>query len=144
MTSKDDKKKRLPGQLRDDDPTVFDAEKILDERFNLDHDPPRTEYFVKWRRYNHKKNTWEPAENLFDGRLLQKWHREKQNQSKLSLKSTQNGRVSENSDYFAMLALTKILSVKNDIMITDVEVNGVVCTIRESPTPEAFFESYMK
>uniref|UniRef100_A0A1E1XRU2 Chromo domain-containing protein n=1 Tax=Amblyomma sculptum TaxID=1581419 RepID=A0A1E1XRU2_AMBSC len=46
---------------------VFAAENIQRKRIRKG----RVEYLVKWRGWSHKYNTWEPEENILDGRLLE-------------------------------------------------------------------------
>uniref|UniRef100_A0A224YJT9 Chromobox protein 8 n=1 Tax=Rhipicephalus zambeziensis TaxID=60191 RepID=A0A224YJT9_9ACAR len=46
---------------------VFAAECIQKKRIRKG----RVEYYVKWRGWSHKYNTWEPEENILDGRLLE-------------------------------------------------------------------------
>ncbi|XP_037570872.1 polycomb group protein Pc [Dermacentor silvarum] len=46
---------------------VFAAECIQKKRIRKG----RVEYLVKWRGWSHKYNTWEPEENILDGRLLE-------------------------------------------------------------------------
>ena len=55
----------------DDD--VYEVEQILNERLNQDHNPPRIEYFIKWKGYESDKNSWEPAENILCGSIFQEW-----------------------------------------------------------------------
>ena len=46
---------------------VFEAEKILKKRKNKN----KIEYFVKWKGYSSKSNTWEPKQNILDPMLIQ-------------------------------------------------------------------------
>ncbi|XP_047143778.1 chromobox protein homolog 2 isoform X1 [Hydra vulgaris] len=52
---------------KDTGPGVFAAEKILKKRYKKG----RAEYLIKWQGYSAKYNTWEPAANILDERLLQ-------------------------------------------------------------------------
>ncbi|XP_065660085.1 chromobox protein homolog 7 isoform X2 [Hydra vulgaris] len=51
---------------KDTGPGVFAAEKILKKRYKKG----RAEYLIKWQGYSAKYNTWEPAANILDERLL--------------------------------------------------------------------------
>lgn len=33
----------------------------------------KLQYLIKWYDYNKEKNSWEPACNLMDGRLIELW-----------------------------------------------------------------------
>ncbi|XP_061197321.1 chromobox protein homolog 8-like [Saccostrea echinata] len=46
---------------------VFAAERLLKKRIRK----ARVEYFVKWKGWSHKFNTWEPEENILDHRLTE-------------------------------------------------------------------------
>ncbi|KAI9562836.1 hypothetical protein GHT06_010291 [Daphnia sinensis] len=50
---------------------VFAAERILKKRIRRGH----PEYLVKWKGWSTKHNTWEPEENILDGRLLEAFER---------------------------------------------------------------------
>lgn len=41
-------------------PTEFEVEKILDKIITENG----TKYFIKWKGFPNKKNTWEPVENV--------------------------------------------------------------------------------
>lgn len=45
---------------------VFAAERIMKKRVRRG----RVEYFVKWKGWSQKHSTWEPEENILDGRLI--------------------------------------------------------------------------
>ena len=51
---------------------VFEVEKIIKERPGTDC----TEYFVKWKGYSSKSNSWEPESNILDPELVQKYQEE--------------------------------------------------------------------
>ena len=48
---------------------VFEVEKIIKKRSEKN----RTEYFVKWKNFSSKFNTWEPEENILDPGLIQEY-----------------------------------------------------------------------
>ena len=48
---------------------VFAAERLLQSRTRKG----KTEYLVKWKGWSTKHNTWEPAENILDDRLIQEF-----------------------------------------------------------------------
>ncbi|XP_074644637.1 histone-lysine N-methyltransferase SUV39H2-like [Tubulanus polymorphus] len=48
--------------LLDDKDREFEVEKVLDHQ--MDEDTKDMYYFVKWKGWNNKHNTWEPADNL--------------------------------------------------------------------------------
>lgn len=50
---------------------VFAAERILRKRIRRGN----PEYLVKWKGWSTKHNTWEPEENILDGRLLEAFER---------------------------------------------------------------------
>lgn len=50
---------------------IFDAEAITKKRERKG----RVEYYVKWKGWSPKYNTWEPEENILDLRLIQQYER---------------------------------------------------------------------
>ena len=88
-------KKKNDHRLHDD---IYDAERILGERLNRSHDPPRIEYLVKWYGYDYKQTTWEPAENIIDVRLFENWEKQTYATKKQGRKSTGSAR-SSSPDY---------------------------------------------
>ncbi|XP_065343455.1 polycomb group protein Pc isoform X1 [Cloeon dipterum] len=46
---------------------VYAAERIMKKRLRKG----RVEYFVKWKGWSQKHSTWEPEENILDGRLIE-------------------------------------------------------------------------
>ncbi|XP_059480915.1 polycomb group protein Pc isoform X2 [Neocloeon triangulifer] len=46
---------------------VYAAERIMKKRVRRG----RVEYFVKWKGWSHRHSTWEPEENILDGRLIE-------------------------------------------------------------------------
>ena len=48
------------------DQNIFTAEKILKKRKRNG----KTEYFIKWKGYSNRENTWEPDDNIIDTSLL--------------------------------------------------------------------------
>ena len=52
---------------------VYDIEKILDKRTRKGG----VEYYIKWKGYNEKDNTWEPVENLFCADLIAEFHEQR-------------------------------------------------------------------
>ena len=55
----------LPGNILNE-PDIFSAERIVRKRIRNG----KPEYLVKWAGYPDKDNTWEPAKNILDPRLL--------------------------------------------------------------------------
>ena len=61
---------------------VFEVEEILKKR-NSRKTKGKIEYFVKWKGYSLKSNTWEPKENILDPLLIQNFKEKmKKNKSK--------------------------------------------------------------
>ncbi|XP_072943860.1 uncharacterized protein Pc [Epargyreus clarus] len=52
--------------------SVYAAERIMKKRIRKN----KVEYFVKWKGWKPKHNTWEPEENILDPRLIQSFERE--------------------------------------------------------------------
>jgi hypothetical protein len=52
------------------DDTIFAAEEILRKRKRKG----KMEYLIKWQGYGPEHNTWEPAANILDSRLLKNFH----------------------------------------------------------------------
>lgn len=59
-------------ELSDVGEHVFAAECIMMSRMNK---KGRVEYFIKWKGWGHKYNTWEPEQNIIDKRLLKDFRR---------------------------------------------------------------------
>ena len=53
-----------------DEEDVFLAEKIVDKRRRRGRGRRGWEYLVKWAGYDDSFNTWEPAENILDPKLI--------------------------------------------------------------------------
>ncbi|XP_041977599.1 polycomb group protein Pc [Aricia agestis] len=51
--------------------SVYAAERIMKQRIRRN----KVEYYVKWKGWKPKYNTWEPAENILDPRLIQSFER---------------------------------------------------------------------
>ena len=56
------------------DEGIFDAERIVEQRYNKSFH--RCEYLIKWRGFSANHNTWEPAQNIMDPRLFDKWNQQ--------------------------------------------------------------------
>lgn len=54
-----------------DDPNVFLVDRILKMRNNQG----KHEYFIKWKGYSSRHNTWEPEENILNAQLLADFHK---------------------------------------------------------------------
>ena len=63
-------KQQLVAEVKTTDmDNVFQAEEILNERKKRN----KIEYFVKWKGYSSKLNTWEPKKNILDPVLIQEF-----------------------------------------------------------------------
>lgn len=58
----------------------FTVEKILDKRVNPT--TGATEYFLKWKGFDDKDNTWEPEENLDCQELIQDFEADRERNKK--------------------------------------------------------------
>ena len=66
------------------DSSVYIAEMIMKER-KLNG---ITQYYVKWKGYSHRENTWEPVENILDRGLLIDFEQRKSKSSSSSASSS--------------------------------------------------------
>lgn len=66
------------------DSNVYTAERILNKRTVNGV----TQYFIKWKGYSSKDNTWEPVENILDRGLLTAFERNERKQSKKGKRSS--------------------------------------------------------
>merc|ERR1711894_780524 len=55
--------------MMESDEMVFAAERITKKRLRKG----KTEYLVKWKGWGPKYSTWEPEENILDGRLIEQF-----------------------------------------------------------------------
>ncbi|VVC26574.1 Chromo/chromo shadow domain,Chromo domain, conserved site,Chromo shadow domain,Chromo domain- [Cinara cedri] len=64
-------KKKSAGESSSKGKNKFIVGKILDKRLKN----KKVEYFLKWKNYNYKHNTWEPVENLECFDLIEKYEK---------------------------------------------------------------------
>lgn len=73
------------------DSNVYTAEKILKKRIRNGV----TQYFIKWKGYSTRDNTWEPQENILDSSLLESFEEDERSRrnkkQKTSHRNLQNG-----------------------------------------------------
>ena len=86
---------------------VFEVEEILKKR-NSRKNKGKIEYFVKWKGYSSKSNTWEPKENILDPLLIQNF---KEKMKKDKSKHVQNIK----SEFGAKNKMTKVLPDTQDM-----------------------------
>lgn len=65
---------------------VFAAERILKKRVRKS----RVEYFIKWKGWSPKFNTWEPEENILDIRLLEQFEVDHKKKKRLKIKANKD------------------------------------------------------
>ncbi|XP_015788024.1 chromobox protein homolog 7 [Tetranychus urticae] len=138
-----------------DDPdgggSVFVVESILKKRLKRG----RAEYFVKWKDWSPKHNTWEPEENFLDEGLIQEFERTQRDASSKndSVTETSDNQLQSNEDLDVGSIHDRTLRVcpsppeiwknKNklvdQILITDVFVNDMTITVKECKTDQGFF-----
>uniref|UniRef100_A0A3P9NHG0 Chromobox homolog 8a (Pc class homolog, Drosophila) n=1 Tax=Poecilia reticulata TaxID=8081 RepID=A0A3P9NHG0_POERE len=99
--------------------SVFAAESIIKRRIRRG----RWEYLVKWKGWSQKYSTWEPEENILDERLFAAFEE------------------SSEQKHTAPSAPTWTPSFTNwdTVTVTDVTMNLLTVTIRESSTAKGFF-----
>lgn len=68
------------------DSNVYTAEKILSKRYHNGV----TQYHIKWKGYSSRDNTWEPAENIIDPKLIETFERTLAKRTKRSSTSSSN------------------------------------------------------
>ncbi|CAH8865313.1 unnamed protein product [Trichobilharzia szidati] len=68
---------------------VYRVEHLVDKRIRGN----RTEYLVKWKNWSDEHNTWEPAKNILDKRLIESYERrEKRKKNQLASSSSSTPR----------------------------------------------------
>ena len=90
---------KIDDSENDEKDEVFEVEEILKKR-NSRKNKGKIEYFVKWKGYSSKSNTWEPKENILDPLLI---HNFKEKMKKDKSKHVQN----IESDFGAKNEMTK-------------------------------------
>uniref|UniRef100_A0A3B5K5X2 Chromobox homolog 8a (Pc class homolog, Drosophila) n=1 Tax=Takifugu rubripes TaxID=31033 RepID=A0A3B5K5X2_TAKRU len=97
--------------------SVFAAESIIKRRIRRG----RWEYLVKWKGWSQKYNTWEPEENILDERLF------------AESRPAALGLADHDPSW------TPRLSTLDTVTVTDVTVNLLTVTVRESSSEKGFF-----
>ncbi|RWS31556.1 chromobox protein 7-like isoform X7 [Leptotrombidium deliense] len=111
---------------------VFAAECIIKKRIRKG----KVEYFVKWKGWSPKYNTWEPEENILDVRLLEAFEQQTAKEAKKKSKPLKTIRKSSPPPEF----WKKQNKVADQILITDVTANDMTITVRECKTQHGFFK----
>jgi hypothetical protein len=61
-----------------DESDTYEVERVVAHRQHT-HDNTKKEYFVKWKNYSSKLNTWEPEENFIERESLTSYWKDKEN-----------------------------------------------------------------
>uniref|UniRef100_A0A3Q4G9K8 Chromobox protein homolog 8-like n=1 Tax=Neolamprologus brichardi TaxID=32507 RepID=A0A3Q4G9K8_NEOBR len=97
--------------------SVFAAESIIKRRIRRG----RWEYLVKWKGWSQKYSTWEPEENILDARLF----------------SAQDSLFEHEHPASSW---TPCFAHLDTVTVTDVTLNFLTVTVRESSTDKGFFK----
>lgn len=105
------------------DSNVYTAERILNKRTVNGV----TQYFIKWKGYSSKDNTWEPVENILDRGLLTAFER---NERKHSKKGKRNSTSSQNRSR----GIVKNSTNNDDRENSNVSQQSASCSSSKLPT----------
>jgi len=69
MKKVEEKKQEI--KVEEKEENIFEIDEIIDKKKNGN----KTFYLVKWKGYKYSESTWEPKENIFDNKALQKFEK---------------------------------------------------------------------
>uniref|UniRef100_A0A3B3TL66 Chromobox homolog 7b n=1 Tax=Poecilia latipinna TaxID=48699 RepID=A0A3B3TL66_9TELE len=132
---------------------VFAVESILKKRLRKGN----VEYLLKWKGWPPKYSTWEPEEHILDRRLVQAFedkeerdrvigHRRKGSKSKrllLQVTGLDNWSTAVGSGGVDTSdKLWRPLVCPGEVTVTDVTLNALTVTFRESRAARGFFQDW--